>query len=157
MIVDLTDAAATERLGQAFGAALQRLSGGLVVTLAGELGAGKTALVRAVLAGLGHRGPVVSPSYTLVEPYALAHRTLYHMDLYRLGDPEELEFLGIRDIDPTRDLLFVEWAENGAGFLPTADLALSLAYRDTGRRMTCRAEGQQGRRALAALAGPAGR
>lgn len=101
------------------------VSGG-VITLQGDLGTGKTCLVRSLLQALGHVGRVVSPTYTLMEPYEIAGRQVYHLDLYRLSDPEELAYLGLRDIDPLRDLILVEWPEKGGRWLPAADLALVL-------------------------------
>lgn len=132
-MIALADTAATEALGRRIAAALQAVDAGLGIALEGELGAGKTTLVRAVLKALGVAGPVVSPSYTLVEPYALAARTVYHLDLYRLADPEELEFLGVREIDRARDWLFVEWAAHGTGFLPDMDVAVLLEYAGSAR------------------------
>lgn len=107
---------------------------GLVMTLQGDLGAGKTTLVRAVLRALGIRGHVRSPTYTLVEPYDLGPRQAYHLDLYRLGDPQELEFLGIRDLDPSADLVFIEWPEKGEPLLPQADIAAALTVAPDGGR-----------------------
>lgn len=133
MNVALPTPADTDQLGRQLARALAARAKGAMITLAGELGAGKTALARATIQALGHTGPVVSPSYTLIEPYAVAGRTLYHLDLYRLGDPEELEFIGVRELSPVDDWLVVEWATRGAGFLPAADLDVTLAYRDAGR------------------------
>ncbi len=139
----LPDLAATERLGQSLANALR--SEGGVILLAGDLGTGKTTLVRATLLALGYEGRVVSPSYTLVEPYLVgAHRVL-HMDLYRLSDPEELEYLGIRDFDPQSDLLLVEWPEHGAGMLPPADLSLMLQDQGSGRLLGVEACSDKGR------------
>lgn len=135
-MITLADAQATAAFGTRLAAALQTQQRGCVIYLAGELGAGKTALTRAVIRALGHEGRVVSPTYTLLEPYRVAGRTLYHMDLYRLGDPEELEFIGVREIESVRDWLFVEWAERGEGFLPPADIQLQIEYADgAGRRL----------------------
>lgn len=114
-----TDLAA--RCARAFGA-------GLMVFLQGDLGAGKTTLVRAWLHALGHAGPVRSPTYTLIEPYPLAQLNVYHLDLYRLGDPEELELLGLRDCLDGSHLVLVEWPERGEGFLGEADVQIELAY-----------------------------
>lgn len=150
-MIDLPDPAATDRFGARLGAALTQSEGGMAIALSGELGAGKTALARAVLRALGHTGAVASPSYTLVEPYAVAGRMFHHLDLYRLGDPEELEFLGIREIDPARDWLCVEWAECGAGFLPPMDATIDLQYHDRGRRAHVSAHSAAGDRLLAAL------
>lgn len=126
----LQGADATEAIGAALAAVLPVT---LVVYLRGDLGAGKTTFVRGLLRGAGHRGPVRSPTYTLVEPYELPRRTIYHLDLYRLGDPEELEYLGIRDLVGPESVLLVEWAERGAGFLPEPDLEVRLEYRGAGR------------------------
>lgn len=147
--VELPDAAATEALGA-------RLAGacgdGLVVYLHGELGSGKTTLVRGLLHALGHAGRVRSPTYTLVEPYELGARSVYHFDLYRLADPEELEFMGIRDFLDPAALLLVEWPEKGAGWLPPAELDLTLAYADGGgRRARLAAAGARGEAVLARL------
>ncbi|WP_123589627.1 tRNA (adenosine(37)-N6)-threonylcarbamoyltransferase complex ATPase subunit type 1 TsaE [Salinisphaera orenii] len=150
-MIDLPDPDATATLGARIGAVLARSEGGMAIALSGELGAGKTALARAVLRALGHTGAVASPSYTLVEPYAVAGRMFHHLDLYRLGDPEELEFLGIREIDPARDWLCVEWADRGAGFLPSMDATIELQYHEPGRRARVSAHSAAGERLLAAL------
>lgn len=141
----------TDALGRALAAALGAQDGGALITLNGELGAGKTALVRAVFGGLGHAGAVVSPSYTLIEPYEVAGRRLYHLDLYRLADPEELEFLGVREICLDVDFVFVEWAERGEGFLPAPDLTIQLDYRQTGRSADLVGHSATGRALIANL------
>lgn len=147
---ELADAAATAALGGRLGACLVA---GLVVYLEGELGAGKTTLVRGLLHGLGYPGAVTSPTYTLVEPYAVAGRRLAHFDLYRLADPEELEFLGLRDYLDGETVCLVEWPERGAEVVPPPDLRLTLEYRDGGRRARCTALSERGEKALACLAG----
>jgi tRNA threonylcarbamoyladenosine biosynthesis protein TsaE len=104
-----------------------------IVYLEGELGTGKTTLVRGLLRALGYQGAVRSPTYTLVEPYEGEPCPLYHLDLYRLADPEELEWLGLRDLLSQPATLFIEWPERGTGVLPAADLHIYIRYADGGR------------------------
>lgn len=127
------DTAAMEALGAALA---QAIPGGLVMHLSGELGAGKTTLVRGALRGLGYLGSVRSPTYTLVEPYEIAGRQVYHLDLYRLADPEELEWIGVRDLLDAGSLTLIEWPERGRDVLPTADLELRIDYQGEGRCVT---------------------
>ena len=121
----------TVALGQKIGAALQGSAG--VIFLSGTLGAGKTTFTRGVLKHYGHSGAVKSPTYTLVEPYRLAERDIYHFDLYRLADPEELEYMGIREYFDGQALCIVEWPDQGQGFLPKADLVVNLLPSGEGR------------------------
>jgi tRNA threonylcarbamoyladenosine biosynthesis protein TsaE len=123
-----------------------------VVYLEGDLGAGKTTLVRALLRALGHEGAVRSPTYTLIEPYEIDGRTIYHLDLYRLGSADELEDLGFRDLLAQPCLILVEWPERGRGVLPPPDLRLSLSESGTGRQLEIRAETDSGVAALQAAA-----
>ena len=134
------------------GAALARaLEPGAVVYLKGELGMGKTTLARGVVQALGHVGAVKSPTYTLVEPYQLPAHTLYHFDLYRLADPEELEFMGIRDYFTEQSMALIEWPERGAGFLPPADLVVRIEREGDGRRLQITANSTQGQKILQRL------
>ncbi len=137
------------RLASAFLAADEL--GPLIVGLAGDLGAGKTSLVAGLLAALGHPGPVRSPTYTLLEPYRLGGRDVNHCDLYRLRDPSEIEDLGLRDLLTARSLMLVEWPERAGDRLGTPDIAIDIAYADTGRVIDLSAASEAGRRVLAAL------
>ncbi len=137
----------------AFGECLGRaLQGHGCVHLQGELGAGKTTLARGILRAHGHRGAVKSPTYTLVEPYELGGVRVHHFDLYRLGDPEELEFIGGRDLMTADALCLIEWPERGEGWLPTPDLVVTLSLADMGRRADLEAFSDRGECVLARLA-----
>jgi tRNA threonylcarbamoyladenosine biosynthesis protein TsaE len=128
-------------LGEILGRAL---SAPMVVYLSGQLGMGKTTLARGILRAFGHRGAVKSPTYTLVEPYEFDGTTLYHFDLYRLGDPEELEYMGIRDYFDTESIVLVEWPDRGRGFLPPADLGIRIERSGNGRILYFEAHGMAG-------------
>ena len=135
-----------------FGARLARaLPAALCVYLRGPLGAGKTTLVRGVLRALGHTGAVRSPTYTILETYAVEHGEVCHLDLYRLAGAEELEDIGARELFDGRHTCFVEWPERGAGWLPPADLDIAIDMAGTGRRVRVLARGQAGLRTLEAL------
>jgi tRNA threonylcarbamoyladenosine biosynthesis protein TsaE len=127
----LANEAETVALGQMLSSVI---SVPLVIYLFGDLGAGKTTFVRGLLQGLGHQGAVKSPTYTLVEPYELKEQSVYHFDLYRLADPEELEFIGIREYQDEDALLIFEWPDKGAGMIPEADLVLEMKYQGEARR-----------------------
>lgn len=126
---------------------------GSVVYLDGTLGMGKTTLSRSVIQGLGWSENVKSPTYTLVEQYDLDDLQAYHFDLYRLADPEELEFMGIRDIDAAAALWLVEWPDKGAGFLPPADLLVQIepVEDDSLRSIRIMGKTEKGRTQLATL------
>lgn len=134
MSVELRHHCADAEAQQAFGARLAaHCPTACTIHLEGDLGAGKTTLVRGFLRGRGHDGAVRSPTYTLIEPYELASGTIYHLDLYRLGDPEELEYLGLRDLLDGSATLLIEWPERGAGWLPPPDLAIHIEHLPSGR------------------------
>jgi tRNA threonylcarbamoyladenosine biosynthesis protein TsaE len=172
----LPDEMATQALGQRLGIAL---GGRGVVFLEGELGAGKTTLSRGILRGMGHQGAVKSPTFTLVEPYDLGDQQVYHFDLYRLEDPQELEYLGIDDYfsgsfggpvedsleepvedsleEPVEDslenqpLCLVEWPGKGAGHLPPHDLSIELVVLEEGRQCIVTSYSERGDAVCVAL------
>jgi tRNA threonylcarbamoyladenosine biosynthesis protein TsaE len=133
MQVYLPSEAAQLDCGRALAEQLRGQNG--VVFLRGDLGAGKTTLVRGLLRGLGHQGSVRSPTYTLIEPYEVGDQRVYHLDLYRLGDPQELEYLGLRDLLDGEGLVLVEWPERGVGMLPEPELVIEIEHAPAGRRL----------------------
>ena len=146
--VDLPDEAASIAFSERLALQLQP---GSVLFLRGDLGVGKTSLCRGVLMGLGHQGNVKSPTYTLVEPYDLPGQQVYHFDLYRLGEPSELEFMGCRDYFDNESICLVEWPEQGVGVLPVPDLELEILVKGRGRQLLCRAHSDRGRTIIAGL------
>ncbi len=137
----LADEAATLNWGQRLGGLLPK---GVHLHLQGTLGAGKTTLTRGVLRGLGHTGSVKSPTYTLVEPYELEQLTVYHFDLYRLGDPLELEYIGIRDYFSKDSIAIIEWPERGRGVLPEPDLTITMSVSGNARQLAINALSEAG-------------
>lgn len=138
---ELADEAATEALAARLAVVLDQQEGsggesvgGLVIYLHGELGAGKTSFARALLRALGVIERIKSPTYSLVESYQVQGRMAWHLDLYRIADPGELEWLGLDALSDPAALVLVEWPERGAGALPAADLQLDLSYAGAGRQ-----------------------
>lgn len=129
--VELPDEAATAALAERVATVI---GDGLVIYLHGDLGAGKTSFARALLMKLGVGERVKSPTYSLVESYRLPERTAWHLDLYRIADPGELEWLGLDALSDPAALVLVEWPERGQGALPAADLQIDLAYAGLGRK-----------------------
>ncbi|MGE8190434.1 tRNA (adenosine(37)-N6)-threonylcarbamoyltransferase complex ATPase subunit type 1 TsaE [Pseudomonas sp. NPDC086278] len=144
---------ADEEAMTAFGARIAKTTEGHgLIFLEGDLGAGKTTLSRGIIRGLGHVGAVKSPTFTLVEPYEIGDIRAFHFDLYRLVDPEELEYLGIRDYFDDDALCLIEWPQKGAGFLPKPDLTITISPQDSGRSLKILSQGSRGAAWCAALA-----
>jgi tRNA threonylcarbamoyladenosine biosynthesis protein TsaE len=138
----LADEAATGDFARRLLDRLPQDLAGWTVLLGGELGAGKSTFARALIRAAGHEGPVPSPTYTLVEPYLLPRATIYHIDLYRVSDEEELRYLGWAELDD--GLRLVEWPDRAPGLAGQADLALTLTYEGSGRRADLRGLSERG-------------
>lgn len=133
MKIQLPDEAATISCAGVFKDALPSTLSGITVLLEGELGAGKSTFARGLIRALGHEGPVPSPTYTLVEPYQLPAGTIYHVDLYRVADQDELRFLGWNELDS--GLRLVEWPDRAPQLAESADLRFLLSYDGAGRAL----------------------
>lgn len=135
-----------------FAAKLAKASfAGMLVFLFGDLGAGKTTFVRGFLRSLGYDGIVKSPTYTLVEPYQLENVSVYHFDLYRLADPEELEYAGGRDYFDGTSISLIEWPQQAEGYLPQPDLIVQLSYAEEGRNLEISAGTEAGKNVVLQL------
>lgn len=148
--IELSDPAATEVLGRALALALPAVPSGWRILLRGDLGAGKSTLARALLRALGHQGAVPSPTYTLIEPYDFSTFVAYHVDLFRIGDEEELVHLGFDEL--VDGLLLVEWPERVPGLASRADLEVSLEFEGRGRLASVRALSERASPVVAELA-----
>jgi len=144
----LPDEAATLALG---GALAPLLAPGMVIFLKGELGAGKTTLARGILQALGHRGPVKSPTYALVEAYKFSRLYLYHFDFYRFTDPSELDSVGFREYFRPDAICLIEWPEHAAGALGSADLTIAIEVAGSGRQVAIDSDTEAGRQCLTHL------
>ena len=152
--VSLLDEAATLAFGAALAHSLRSVPVmGALIYLSGDLGAGKTTLARGLLRGLGYPGRVKSPTYALVELYVVSKLNLYHFDFYRLGEPEEWQEAGFRDLFNGTNICLVEWPEKVGELLPPPDLTISLsATRNYGREASIKAMSSCGTQLLTALA-----
>lgn len=115
-----------------------------LVYLSGDLGAGKTTLIRGILRGLGYQEAVKSPTFTLIEPYIIGDNEIYHFDLYRLDDPEELEFIGAREYFASSGLCLIEWPEKGQDFLPPQDINVIIHKVKQGRNVRIELKSDRG-------------
>jgi tRNA threonylcarbamoyladenosine biosynthesis protein TsaE len=141
----LPDEASTLALGAALACAVQL---GAHIFLSGELGAGKTTLVRGLLRELGFEGRVKSPTYALVESYVVSKLHLYHFDFYRFTDPEEWEAAGFRDLFDNTNICLVEWPEKALSLLPAADLSIHLSHAGLARQAQISSRSPQGQQML---------
>ena len=148
MRIPLKNETETTEIGARVASCLQ---GGEVIYLKGDLGTGKTTLVRGALNKLGFTGSVKSPTFTIVEPYSIDNHVVYHFDLYRLDDPDELESLGIRDYCDGQSICFFEWPEKGGNLLPNADIKLELTYLQNTREVEFTAKSDVGKAILKQL------
>ena len=149
MNIRLPDEAATVAFASRVARAMPASLGGITLLLQGDLGSGKSTFARALIRSLGHVGPVPSPTYTLVEPYEVAAGNVYHVDLYRVSEEEELRYLGWTDLED--GFRIVEWPDRAPGLAANADLRLTLAYADDGRTAVLEGLSDRGRRVVEAV------
>ncbi len=149
MQLELPDATATAAFAERVFGLLPKDTAGWTVLLEGELGAGKSTFARAMITAMGHTGPVPSPSYTLVEPYQLSGRSVYHVDLYRVTSEDELHYLGWSELDD--GLRIVEWPDRVPALSEHADIRISLRYAGAGRVADIGGLSPRGRQLIAKL------
>jgi tRNA threonylcarbamoyladenosine biosynthesis protein TsaE len=140
MQILLEDEQKMQVFGEKIAQVIGQINAPLLILLNGDLGAGKTTLSRGILNGLGHRGSVKSPTYTLVEPYDLEIGKVFHFDLYRLVDPEELYDIGFNDYLSESQLCMIEWPDKGGSLLPKADISMQINSNGTGRQVILTAQ-----------------
>ncbi len=156
---EIATASAMEQIAIGFAQGLRESGERIIVTLQGPLGAGKTTWCRGLLRALGYLGVVKSPTYTLVESYPINQTgsidVVHHFDLYRLADPEELEYIGGRDYFDGQSVCLIEWPEQGKGALPPEDIAIKIAFTadGVGRRVAFRAATRAGEQVLDLMSG----
>jgi tRNA threonylcarbamoyladenosine biosynthesis protein TsaE len=148
----LADEAATSAFGRDLLDALPDDLAGWTLLLTGELGAGKSTLARAFIRAAGHTGAVPSPTYTLVEPYSLTRGNIYHVDLYRVSDEDELRYLGWNELDD--GCRIVEWPDRAPGLASQADLSITLHYEGDGRRVEVAGLSDRGERLVKSHGSP---
>lgn len=148
MILTLPDEKASERFAVQLAKSLPKAA---TITLAGEIGSGKTTIIRAILKQLGVRTPIKSPSFSLVESYQCQEHVIHHFDLYRIQYEDELEYIGFRDYFRDEGFCFIEWPEHGGGLLPHIDMKLCLTFNGTGRTMQIYALTALGKQILSCL------
>ncbi|CAM4466799.1 MAG: tRNA threonylcarbamoyladenosine biosynthesis protein TsaE [Legionella sp.] len=150
VIVDLPDEQASEQFASQLASSL---SAPLILTFSGDLGAGKTTIVRAMLRRLGVQSAIKSPTFSLVESYPYPNGAIHHFDLYRIHHEEELEYLGFRDYFTKESICCIEWAEKAGRALPNVDIRFNLSIKGVGREVQITAFSDAGQRILACLSG----
>lgn len=148
--VELTDERASEQLARQIA---QCVSAPLILTFSGEIGSGKTTIIRAMLQNLGVQSAIKSPTFTLVESYLCNNVPIHHFDLYRIHHEDELEYLGFREYFSHQSICCIEWAEHAGKLLPASDIQFNLSIKGAGREMQIIASSVAGKRILACLAG----
>ena len=125
-----------EQMEAAGASLIQSVSPPAIIFLRGNLGAGKTTFVRGALRGLGYQGHVKSPTFTIVESYTFSSLTIHHFDLYRISDPEELDFIGMREYNTDSTVCFIEWPDMGLGMIPKPTIEVNIEYLDSNRQLS---------------------